>query len=642
MRLVFFILFILSYLFSYSQCNQEVASDSKKTYIKGEKFYKKRNIKESLSFLHKSINYDKNNANAYFLLGQIYYEREQFDKSEYFFLKGVDLCPSYSSSVYFMLYDINIKNNKYDKAKDNLLIYLKFLDLDQDERDRALVSLKNVHFRDSLLRNPVPFDISSVKGVSTKFDEVLPILSPDNELMFFTRRKKIKNKGDIYEKVVEELTKSVIYDGEFGVGEPLPSPFNINENEGGGSISIYNTELYLTVCVKSGPNNYRNCDIFFSEFKNENWTDLESIGNHINGLYTWESQPSISSDGNMLIFASNRDGGFGKSDLYYCVRLDNGWSRPYNMGKNINTKGSEKSPFLHPDNKTLYFSSNGRLGMGGLDIYFSRMDDDKVWSKPVNIGYPINSLNQEVGFFVSTDGEKAYFSSNIIKGGAGGWDLYSFPLYSGAQPKKVLFIKGYVSVNDSVFSGVSVNLKNVSTGKMQTIPVDSITGRYVALMTLEANEDVFVSLSKKGYSFNSLYIDGDDKKYSAPTDIDFHIEDIKLNSSYRINDVHFEHNSFVLNKKSQFILGEFAEYLKDNSALKVSINGHTDNVGGVDFNYTLSEKRAQASYYFLVDKGINENRLSYKGFGESDPVSSNKSEEGRSLNRRTEFMIIGK
>ncbi len=144
MRLFLFVLFIFGYLFSYSQCSQKVTSESKKTYIKGEKFYKKRNIKESLSFLHKSINYDKNNASAYFLLGQIYYERDQFDKSEYFFLKGVDLCPSYSSSVYFMLYDINIKSNQYDKAKDNLLIYLKFLDLSKDERDNALVSLKEV------------------------------------------------------------------------------------------------------------------------------------------------------------------------------------------------------------------------------------------------------------------------------------------------------------------------------------------------------------------------------------------------------------------------------------------------------------------------------------------------------------------
>jgi len=311
------------------------------------------------------------------------------------------------------------------------------------------------------------------------------------------------------------------------------------------------------------------------------------------------------------------------------------------MGKTINTKGSEKSPFLHPDNKTLYFSSNGRLGMGGLDVYFSRMNDDKIWSQPVNIGYPINSINQEVGFFVSTDGENAYFSSNIIKGGAGGWDLYSFPLYSGAKPKKVLFIKGYVSVNDSVLSGVSVNLKNVNTGKMQTIPIDSITGRYVALMTLDSNDDVFVSLSKKGYSFNSLYIDSYDEKYSAPTDIDFYLEDIKLNSSYRINDVHFEHNSFILNQKSQFILGEFADYLKVNSSLKVSINGHTDDVGEDNFNYTLSEKRAHASYSFLVDQGVSKDRLNYKGFGESDPVSDNYSEEGRSLNRRTEFMIIG-
>ena len=642
MKLILLILcFVYSNTFN-AQCNKNVSSKSNKIYLKGEKSYKKRNIKEALVFLHEAINIDENNANSCFLLGRIYYDRNQLEKSEFFFERGVELCPAYSSSVYFLLAEIQIQNHEYDKAKDNLLSYLRFLDISQKDRDKVAGTLKEVSFRDSLIRNPVAFNPSPVKGVSTEFDEVLPILSPDNELMFFTRRKRKQDKGDIYEKVVEELTKSVLYDGVFGVGDPLPPPFNINENEGGGSISIYNTELYLTVCVKSGPSSYRNCDIYFSEFKNNVWTELESIGDHINGLYTWESQPSISSDGKMLIFASNREGGYGKADLYYCLRLDEGWSRPYNMGKKINTTGSEKSPFLHPDNKTLYFSSNGRLGMGGLDVYMSRMNKDGKWDNPVNIGYPINSLNHEVGFFVSTDGRKAYFSSNILEGGFGGWDLYSFSLYTGAKPKKVLFLKGKVSTSDGVFNGVSIDLKTVNTNQLKTIKVDSITGRYVALITLENNEDVFVTVNKTGHAFTSLYIDSNDDFYSAPTSINFDLKEIEINSSYRINDIHFDHNSFELEFKSKFILGEFVSFLLKNPSLKISINGYTDDIGEEDFNYVLSENRAKSAYLFLVENGINASRLTYNGFGENSPVSDNFTSEGRSLNRRTEFMITDK
>ena len=275
------------------------------------------------------------------------------------------------------------------------------------------------------------------------------------------------------------------------MGELMPKPFNLYDNEGGASLTIDNNELFLTIC--DSVNGYNNCDIYHTRRIDSLWMPLEKLLFPVNKSDTWESQPSISADGKTLLFSSIRPGGKGGSDIYSVQRKSNGtWGNLTSLS--INTKGDEKSPFLHPDGQTLYFSSDGYLGMGGLDVYFVKKDTSGNWGEPQNIGYPINSEANDLGLFVSTDGKTAYFSSNKLKG-KGGWDLYQFPLYKEARPERVLFLKGEVldEFGDPLIAS-SISLRSVKGNELKEIEVDNQTGRYVAAVVLEKDEDVILTV----------------------------------------------------------------------------------------------------------------------------------------------------
>jgi outer membrane protein OmpA-like peptidoglycan-associated protein len=430
-------------------------------------------------------------------------------------------------------------------------------------------------------------------------------------------------------------------DGKFDSGDEMPEPFNLNDNEGGATLTDDNKTLYYTVCKYNTNNTYYNCDIYYSELVDGDWTPIKSVSDKINMPTTWESQPSISADGKTLYFVSDRPGGYGGYDIYKAMKNDNGeWSAPVNLGPTINSIGNEKSPFIHPDGKTLYFSSDGWLGMGGYDIFYSHLNDDGTWTKPVNIGYPINSPDDEVGFFVSTDGKKGYFASNKLKG-PGGWDVYSFDLYDKARPEKVLFVSGTVkSESESEMANTRIELKNMETKKVSEVPLDSVTGNYVAVTPF--NNDYVMTVKKEGYVYETRYIAKSDSTYRMPAHLDLEIHQIELNKSYRINDIYFEFNSFELTEESKAVLDLLIEFLRENPTIYIEIQGHTDNIGNDAENLKLSSNRAKSVYDYLIANKIDSKRLTYKGYGKTIPVASNDTEEGRARNRRTVFVIIRK
>jgi outer membrane protein OmpA-like peptidoglycan-associated protein len=437
------------------------------------------------------------------------------------------------------------------------------------------------------------------------------------------------------------MFSSLQADGTFSEGEEMPEPFNLNDNEGGATLTINNNTLYYTVCKYTKNNTYYNCDIFFSEYINEEWSKIKSVSDKINQSTTWESQPSISSDGKTLYFISDRPGGTGGYDIYKSIKDEKGeWCYPINLGPRINSTGNEKSPFIHPDGKTLYFSTDSRMGLGGFDIFYSRLDTNGNWSKPKNIGYPINSRDDEVGFFVSTDGTHGFFASNKLKG-KGGWDLYSFELYNDARPEKVLFIKGTVK-SEAIAEPVKarIELKNLETRKISEIPLDTNTGNYVAIAPF--NDDYTMTVKKEGYVYETRYISRIDSTFKTPARIDVEIEPIELNKSYRINDIYFDFNKYDLTDASKAVLDQLIEFLNENPEIRIQIQGHTDNIGNDSENLRLSENRARSVYNYLVDKGIKNIRLTYQGFGKTMPVANNDTEEGRARNRRTVFVITGK
>ncbi len=563
------------------------------------------------------------------------------------------LCPSYQNyEVCYTLGKIFFSHDKLDVAKNYLKTYI-----DNGKKGTKYYSdaESTYHYIEqylNLIENPVPFEPVIVEGVSSAYDDYLPLISPDGSLALFTKAYMKKEINSIYgDRFVEEFTVSKASDDKgliFSPGEPLPYPFNSGKNQGAASISIDNKTLFITIC-EFVSRDYDNCDIYMSTRVGDGWSELKSLGPNINGVKTWESQPSISADGKTLYFASIRESNVGfdpdnpTSDIYYSTKDEKGnWSKAKNLGSKINTPGNEKSPFIHSDSQTLYFSSDGHLGIGGYDIFFSKFRDGD-WTKPVNIGYPINTKNNDLGFVVNTQGTKAYFASNKLNG-KGGWDIYAIDLYKEARPEKVFLVKGQlVDDNGYALSDAKLEVKNTRTEEVSEGVVDAETGHYaVAVTAKNENDDFLMVVKKEDYSFSSTLIEPTEETFEKPIEVNFEVKPIEAGKSVQINDIYYATASYEINQKSYAVLNEFAEFLKSNPTVKVEIRGHTDNIGSAQTNITLSNRRAQAVYDYLLSKGVPKANVSYKGYGPNMPIADNKTEAGRAKNRRTEFYILSK
>ncbi len=630
-------------------CKVTLDKKTDKIYQEGIDYLKKRSYNLAGQQMRRVVQAEPGCVDAYFVLGIVNFKKtdNNFREAEKNFLKVIELCPGYDVYAYYYLGEIYYGQEKFALALKNLDEFLRDVDKIKKDEDynRAVDLHKFSKFYLDMIENPVPFAPKVVDGISTRENEYLPILSPDNQMALFTREIKLEpgrnslfRETQLKEKFLYSLRDSL---GAFAAGEEMPEPFNINDNEGGATLTADNNTLYYTVCKYDNAKKYLNCDIYYSEFAGYEWSQIQSVSSKINLPGSWESQPTISPDGRTLYFVSDRSGGFGGYDIYRSIKGESGdWGTPINLGPLINSTGNEKSPFLHPDEKTLYFSSDGWMGLGGYDVFFARQDEHGMWTKPRNIGYPINSTEDEVGFFVSTDGTLGFFASNKYNG-KGGWDLYSFELYDAARPEKVLFIKGNVK---SEFSAeplkAHIELKNLETKKISNIPMDTITGNYVAVAPF--NSDYIMTVKKAGHVYESKYIARVDSMFKLPAKVDIEMKPIELNKSYRINDIYFPFNSFDLTNESKVVLDQLIDFLHENQNISIEIQGHTDNIGNDASNLKLSESRAQSVYNYLVEKEISATRLSYKGFGKSMPVAGNDTEEGRAKNRRTVFVITRK
>ena len=288
----------------------------------------------------------------------------------------------------------------------------------------------------------------------------------------------------------------------------------------------------------------------------------------------------------------------------------------------------------------MFFASDNFPSLGGYDIFYSRKDSLNKWQKPINIGYPINTSSNEISLFVSTDGQKAIFASNNLEG-VGGWDLYSFDLYNDAKPQRVFFLKGDVlDISGNIINDLEIEIKNIRTKEVQKVKVNN--GKYAGSLTLGKKDDVLITVKKEGYAFNSKYVSHFDSSFFSPQKVDFLLNEIVEGQSFVLNNIYFDLDSYEINKVTSLIVMEFADYLKINKSLMISINGFTDDIGETAYNQKLSEKRAFAVYNELIKNGVEAKRLRYQGFGERQPKNNNSNEEERKLNRRTEFFIVKK
>lgn len=637
----------------------------------------KYQYRERYQFVKDALAIDENCAPCLLRIGKMAFDKSQSEGTttqyaEDYFKRLIEACPKYNALPYYAMGIIYYGREDYENAIPYFKQFVEFKITDDGQQapdhDQKKMDVKNIlpelEFYSQYYKNTVPFNPQPVENVCTEWGEILPMISPDNEILFFTREINKKALGDITSRWVQEFTMSYRKDmnSPFDAGKALPPPFNVGDYYGGATISVDNKEMIICACKKNNEKfkDYNNCDLYVSKyekFMNMNsgkyeykWSDIEPIGGNINTKDGWEAQPSLSADGKTLYFAKihnqvNLPSDQQKSDIYYSTRDASGnWTSP-KLVPTINTKeGDEKAPFMHSDSKTLYFAAEvgaDYWGAGGLDIFYTKQKEDGSWTEPKNIGYPINSEHNEPGLFVSTDGHWAYFTSNKLTG-ARGYDIFRFELPYEARPEKVVLVKGSVTDESGApVENATVQVKYNGSEVVEEIKVDPEDGKYAVVLNVEKGQDAVITVKKPDHTVDTKIIAANTTE-PVIKNVDLKTEEVQVGKPYTINDILFATDSYELTDKSKFVIDQFVLFLKENESYSVSINGHTDDVGDNAKNKLLSENRANAVKEYIVSKGIAASRMKSEGFGEEKPKVPNSNDYNRSLNRRTEFVITGK
>ena len=493
--------------------------------------------------------------------------------------------------------------------------------------------LRRFALEDSLRANPVTFKPESIAGLDSPSDEFLAVRSPDGSKWYFTLRRKVvdRKSGPAAQTRIEELLCEGIPNSASMNVRPLDYPFNSGLNEGSPSVSADDQWMVLTSCAADA-SGYRNCDLFMAHREQGEWSTLRPI-TELSLPKSWDSQATLSANANLIVFSSDRPGGRGGLDLWSSQRLsDAAWSEPVNLGSEINTDGDEKSPFLHADGRTLFFSSDGHPGMGEFDVFYT---DLALSLRPINLGFPINTDQDELGFGVHANEPLGYFSK---RSDLTGFDMMRFELPSTAAGRQVAFVRGTIE-GDLPQDGRSTQIRidNLKSKTSQSVLVDASSRAFTAVIAREDLTSSVLSLDHPDLGYTAIRLEAEHDQEPVPGLI---ARKAIAGEEFALRSILFSSASAQLSPEDQLALPGFAGYLKSHPSFKIEIQGHTDNVGNERTNQILSQQRAQSVMNALIQLGLDPNRLSAKGYGSLKPVGSNQSSEGRSLNRRTAFVIL--
>ena len=622
----------------YSQNFHTSSSKALKIYNEGVSAYDYLDFAQAESDFKKAILIDKKFYEAYIMLGDLMAKQNRFNEASFNYKTAVKIDSLFFKPVFFNLANAEMMSGDYFNALIHFNVYLAQTGMSAKNKIDAAKSVKNCEFAIKAMKHPVPFNPVSVgDGINTSDDEYWPSITADGQTLMFTRQPNLSNNPGFPGIVQEDFYISYFSDNAWQNAFNAGAPLNTNQNEGAQTLSSNGSYMFFTACNR--PGGLGNCDLYFSAFNNGKWSEPSNLGTPVNTNH-WESQPSISADGKTLFFSSSRPGGFGGKDIWLSrLNEKNLWTIPKNLGNVINTDGDEMSPFIHFDGRTLYFASDGRVGMGGFDIYMTRLKNDSTWTEPQNLGYPINTCSDEMGLIIESGGQKAYFSS--IRDKSKGKDIFSFNLYESARPNPVSYMKGKVYDKETgKLLKADYELINLSTRKIIVKSVTDETGNF--LICLPSGYNYGINVSKPGYLFYSenFMFEGM-HTVSEPYIKRIILNPIKVGEKMQLSNVFYEIDSWQLKQESMTELNNLVTLLSGNKNLVMEIGGYTDSTGSVEYNMVLSEKRALSVVNYLIRNGISAERLKYKGYGNTSPLGDNVTIEGRKLNRRTEAKIVG-
>jgi outer membrane protein OmpA-like peptidoglycan-associated protein/tetratricopeptide (TPR) repeat protein len=593
------------------------------------------NIVSATGLLLKCIELDNKFADAYLSLAGAYGQLKSYASSIKYYELAFAVDSNYTMD-YKLPYSINLAGmGEFEKALAAInQLLTKKMPPSSPTFKAASSRKKSYAFAADYARNNnnkiyvfAPQNLGS--NINTSEPEYFPSLTIDGKEFVFTRRLNNHN---------EDFFSSAKTHEGWDKASPLKGNVNTPDNEAGQNISQDGQWLVFT--ANGRPQGFGNFDIYMSYLTPQGWSEAANLGGKVNSDQ-WDSQPCLSPDKRELYFASRRMGGYGGTDIYICRMQPNGkWGDAQNMGPGINTTGDDQCPFIHADNQTLYFTSNGLPGYGGNDLFYVRKGPGGVWSKPINLGYPINTINDEGTLFIAADGKTAYYASDRSDS-KGGNDIYSFELREDLRPFKTLWVQGQV-IDKKTTRGLpsTVELTDLATGEVITKVQTDETGHY--FITLPVGKDYAFNVNRKGYLFYSDNFLMSGLSPDTTYEKNIALLPIETNASMVLKNIFFDVNKFDVKPSSQAELDILVQLLNENATLKIEISGYTDNAGKPADNLALSNNRAKAVVSYLVSRNIAATRLTAKGYGETKPVADNKTEEGKAMNRRTEMKVTGR
>lgn len=648
---------------SIGQCEQELPREKKaqRLFEKASDSKSRASLFERIVWLEEALEWHPDDPELHMMAAELNYRRTSAHPSGWTSMSVHldalnELCPEGWPETKFLHGALAYVREDYDGAVEHFQSYL-----DQPESNtrrsrrrevkQLLPELVFLQQYNAHADRPAPVPLSEV---SQREDEYLPMISPDGKLLFFTRTFVEKDFWDVTStrKELFSWSKRTGDDSPFDAGVPLTKPFNAGSNCGGASISTDN-KLMVLAADRPVPGNPDNVDLFMTEYHVDHrdgdgipvytWSPLMPLDATINTQSGWESQPAISGDGSTLFFASARAestpdlNGNPTMDIFLSKRTAQGtWGPPERLPSPINSEAQDKAPFLHPDGRTLYFSSNRQPGGGGYDLWMSQTDSTGRWMDAVNLGLPLNSSGDEHGLVVSTDGKFGMFASR--RDGTLGLDICTYSLPDELKPDPVTVVTG--EVGWPLPKGeLTLNIEYVQSKRVEQIQISTEDGTFAHVVKLEDGENVVMTLEgdEIGYQSRVVHQDGTDPGNSVSLDFVPENPNGDGDAAFELPDVQFDTKKATLSSRSLVVLSALANHMARNPNRVLHIEGHTDNVGDAEDNLQLSQARAEAVQDHLISQGIAADRLRVRGFGETAPKTTNATPEGRKVNRRTAF-----
>ncbi|MBL7893212.1 MAG: OmpA family protein [Bacteroidia bacterium] len=646
--------------------------EAKRNIEAGDDFYKQGEVwyKSAIEPYLKANAFNPNNAMLNFKIGKSYFNTSFKTRALPYLEKALKLDPNVDPQIHYLFGRAYHLNLEWDKAIGEYNKFLSILKGDELELlgDDVKKKIQECNNGKELVKHPVRVFIDNVgPEVNTKYPEYGAVISADESVMIFTSRRDNTTGGEIdpgLNEYFEDIYLSSKKDGKWSVAVNIGPPINTKGHDATAGLSPDGQTLYVYI-DNGGDGNIYECNL-----KGSVWTKPDKMNKYID-TDAHESTASLSFDERSLYFVSNRKGGLGDRDIYISRKDEkNRWAKPLNIGVPINTQYGEEGVFIHPDGKTMYFSSQGHNSMGGYDIFKSTLVNG-IWTEPENLGYPINTADDDVFFAISASGKHGYYSS-FNASGYGEKDIYMITflgdekpmvmnnednlLASAAEPVKERVIAAAVEIKSAqitILKGVITDEKTgqpveaaielVDNEKNEVIAnfnSNSTSGKY--LVSLPSGKNYGIAVKAEGYLFHSENITIPASAAYQEIVKDIALKKIEIGTKIVLNNIFFDFDKATLRPESTNELERLIKLLNDMPTLKIEISGHTDGKGSAGYNQVLSESRAKSVVDYLISHGIKSDRLTFKGYGLTQPIATNDTEEGRQLNRRTEFKIMSK